>query len=125
MKKFEFLFGILKVTEERNRIQKSKVWIRGSESRTKMSRIPNTALLVHFVFVRSLIIPCLQVQELVSPELFGKYEAILLETTLESMADIILCPRCNVPPPCDEKFTVTLSPKYFELVKASCFFGVE
>ncbi len=34
-----------------------------------------------------------------SPELFGKYEAILLETTLESMADIILCPRCDVLPP--------------------------
>ncbi len=33
-----------------------------------------------------------------SPELFGKYEAILLETTLESMADIILCPRCDALP---------------------------
>ena len=32
-------------------------------------------------------------QELVTPALFAKYEAILLETTLEAMVDVVVCPR--------------------------------
>ena len=40
-----------------------------------------------------------QVQELVPIDLFKKYESILLETTLESMVDVITCPRvfCQCP----------------------------
>jgi hypothetical protein len=59
--------------------------------------------------------PWLQVQELVSPELFGKYEAILLETTLESMADIILCPRCDALPQqlSDQKFTLCTGDQHY------------
>ena len=40
-----------------------------------------------------------QVSDLVTPELYQKYERILLETQLESMADVVLCPRlsCQCP----------------------------
>ena len=40
-----------------------------------------------------------QVADLVTPELYQKYERILLETKLESMADVVLCPRlaCQCP----------------------------
>jgi len=40
-----------------------------------------------------------QVAELVSPELFQKYETLLLETQLESMTDVVSCPRvvCQCP----------------------------
>ena len=40
-----------------------------------------------------------QVMELVPIDLFKKYESILLETTLESMVDVITCPRvfCQCP----------------------------
>ena len=37
--------------------------------------------------------------ELVSPELYERYERILLETQLETMVDVVLCPRlaCQCP----------------------------
>eukprot|EP00090_Calanus_glacialis_P004158 TRINITY_DN13072_c0_g1_i1.p1 TRINITY_DN13072_c0_g1~~TRINITY_DN13072_c0_g1_i1.p1 ORF type:complete len:850 (+),score=253.12 TRINITY_DN13072_c0_g1_i1:36-2585(+) len=40
-----------------------------------------------------------QVAELVQPDLFQKYESLLLETQLESMTDIVSCPRvvCQCP----------------------------
>ena len=40
-----------------------------------------------------------QVSDLVSEDLYQKYERILLETQLESMADVVLCPRlaCQCP----------------------------
>merc|ERR1719500_116465 len=40
-----------------------------------------------------------QVAELVPPDLFQKYESLLLETQLESMTDVMLCPRlvCQCP----------------------------
>merc|ERR1719300_1864580 len=40
-----------------------------------------------------------QVSELVAPELYQKYETILLDTQLDSMTDVVLCPRvaCQCP----------------------------
>ncbi|XP_015601171.1 E3 ubiquitin-protein ligase RNF14 isoform X2 [Cephus cinctus] len=40
-----------------------------------------------------------QVKDLVSPELFDKYDSILLSTTLHTMMDIVYCPRphCQYP----------------------------
>ena len=37
--------------------------------------------------------------ELVPPELYERYERILLETQLETMVDVVLCPRlaCQCP----------------------------
>ncbi|KAL0101551.1 hypothetical protein PUN28_018994 [Cardiocondyla obscurior] len=44
-----------------------------------------------------------QVKDLVSPELFSKYDSLLLSTTLDTMMDIIYCPRrhCQYPVTCD------------------------
>lgn len=36
-----------------------------------------------------------QVRELVNPELYAKYDRLLLTSTLDTMADIIYCPRIN------------------------------
>ncbi|XP_076231468.1 E3 ubiquitin-protein ligase RNF14 [Calliopsis andreniformis] len=36
-----------------------------------------------------------QIKDLVSPELFAKYDSILLSTTLDTMTDIVYCPRRN------------------------------
>ncbi|XP_034943250.1 E3 ubiquitin-protein ligase RNF14-like [Chelonus insularis] len=40
-----------------------------------------------------------QIKDLVSPELFAKYDSILLTTTLDTMLDIVYCPRrhCQYP----------------------------
>mmetsp|Transcript_22173 Transcript_22173/g.36744 ORF Transcript_22173/g.36744 Transcript_22173/m.36744 type:complete len:548 (-) Transcript_22173:27-1670(-) len=35
------------------------------------------------------------IKAIVTPELFGKYEQMLLEKTLETMQDVTYCPRCN------------------------------
>ncbi|XP_011860762.1 PREDICTED: E3 ubiquitin-protein ligase RNF14-like [Vollenhovia emeryi] len=44
-----------------------------------------------------------QVKELVSSELFSKYDSLLLSTTLDTMMDIVYCPRrhCQYPVTCD------------------------
>ena len=41
----------------------------------------------------------MQVKELVSSELFSKYDSLLLSTTLDTMMDIVYCPRrhCQYP----------------------------
>lgn len=41
----------------------------------------------------------LQIKDLVSSELFSKYDSLLLSTTLDTMMDIIYCPRrhCQYP----------------------------
>lgn len=40
-----------------------------------------------------------QIKELISPELFAKYDSTLLSATLDTMSDIIYCPRkdCQYP----------------------------
>ena len=35
----------------------------------------------------------LQVRELVSPELYSRYDRLLLQSSLDTMADIMYCPR--------------------------------
>ncbi|XP_011257747.1 E3 ubiquitin-protein ligase RNF14 [Camponotus floridanus] len=44
-----------------------------------------------------------QIKDLVSSELFSKYDSLLLSTTLDTMTDIIYCPRrhCQYPVTCD------------------------
>lgn len=45
------------------------------------------------------LLTSLQIKDLVSPELFSKYDSILLNTTLDTMTDIVYCPRrhCQYP----------------------------
>ncbi len=38
-------------------------------------------------------IVCFQVKELVSPELFARYDRLLLQSSLDTMSDVIYCPR--------------------------------
>lgn len=42
---------------------------------------------------------CLQIKEIVSEELFAKYDSVLLSTALDTFNDIIYCPRpvCQYP----------------------------
>lgn len=44
-----------------------------------------------------------QIKDLVSSELFAKYDSILLSATLATMTDIIYCPRrnCQYPVSCE------------------------
>uniref|UniRef100_A0A1B6EB56 RBR-type E3 ubiquitin transferase n=1 Tax=Clastoptera arizonana TaxID=38151 RepID=A0A1B6EB56_9HEMI len=53
-----------------------------------------------------------QVQELVSPQSFTRYDSILLETTLDTMKDIIYCPRakCRYPSTKDEDGSMARCP---------------
>lgn len=46
-----------------------------------------------------LIFSCLQVQELVSAELFSRYDTVLLSALLDTMEDMLYCPRpaCQYP----------------------------
>ena len=37
-----------------------------------------------------------EVQKLVTPELFAKYDEILLQRTLSTMSDVTLCPQCKL-----------------------------
>ncbi len=53
-----------------------------------------------------------EVKRLVPPDLFAAYESRLLETTLNSMSDVLLCPRrhCQVPVLMDREYSVAHCP---------------
>ncbi len=53
-----------------------------------------------------------QVQELVSPELFARYDRLLLQSSLDGMSDIMYCPRrpCGTPVMVDEDHNMGTCP---------------
>lgn len=54
-----------------------------------------------------------QVKNLVSPELFSKYDRLLLQTSLDTMADVTYCPRttCQSPVLMDRETTLASCPE--------------
>lgn len=71
-----------------------------------------------------------QVRELVSPELFARYDSILLSSTLDTMGDIVYCPRpsCQYPVSKEEGEKMAMCPacKYvFCIYCKMVYHGVE
>ena len=54
---------------------------------------------LQFILLITMSFFIFQIKDLVSPELFSKYDSILLNATLDTMTDIIYCPRksCQYP----------------------------
>ncbi|XP_046741753.1 E3 ubiquitin-protein ligase RNF14-like isoform X1 [Diprion similis] len=63
-----------------------------------------------------------QIKELVSPEIYEKYEHLLLKVTLDSMSDIIYCPRssCQYPVTTDGDDTLATCANCFYSFCAFC-----
>lgn len=63
----------------------------------------------------------IQVKSLVAPELFAVYDRLLLQTTLDTMADVVYCPRkiCSSPVMVEPGLTMAICPS---CKFAFCFF---
>src|SRR6218665_1943270 len=58
-----------------------------------MTQVYNYRTLLQIYSISILTHPCLQVKELVSSELFERYDRLLLQLSLDTMNDIMYCPR--------------------------------